>query len=178
MIDYDQVFRFVYKDFGLEGYPGSKALFRSKLIERDGNDLSWQKVQARVYAYEITKAKASSGLIEFLRKNYLKHDLFIVSHKTEFSKIDPNANLREAALKWMERNLIFDFIKRDRVFFLSELDQKVKKIGDLSLDLFVDDLLKVRENQYFPKTCRFVLFSKSGNSESISDFSNLQDYLS
>ena len=174
LISYESVFSSIFSDFGLDHYPGSKTLLKKALIERDGDDTEWQKVQARVYGPEILKANPAPGLLDFLKSYHKVHELFIVSHKTERSNIDSGVNLRDWARKWLKDNGVYNFISVDRIFFLNELDQKVLKIKELGLELFIDDLEKVARNQFFPSECRFILFSDIEGPDIISDFSQLE----
>ena len=94
-------------------------------------------------------------------------DVFIVSHKTEFGHFDPDKiNLRDAALDWMQANGFFDSRKFDispgHVYFESTRAEKLSRIAELELDLFIDDLTEVLSDPDFPDGPQKVLFDPRG----------------
>jgi len=99
------------------------------------------------------------------RARLVGHELFIVSHKTEYGHHDDKRTpLREAALKWLEsRDVIGDSslqIPRTNVKFLETRAAKIRTINNLHLDYFVDDLVEVLEDDALSSRTRRVWFSQ------------------
>lgn len=161
--------------------PVSKEKVRAFLVEVDGNDLRWQKLQALAYGPEILGAEPFVGFTDFLSEaSRLGCEVFVVSQKSEFSHFDPSVPLREWAIKWLELSGLLKSsdtpwgIQMQNLFFESTRPEKLTRIADLKCDLFIDDLLEVLEDSAFPKTSRGVWFSSSGHARSWSD---LADFL-
>ena len=114
-----------------------------------------------VYCELISKIVPSEKFITFL--NWLidnKHDIFIVSHKTQSIKINnKNCNLREPAKKWIEKNI--PIFNKERIFFESSAIAKIRKIKSLNLDFFVDDLITILNHRQFPLVTKKILFNSN-----------------
>jgi len=126
----------------------------------------WQQLQAWAYGKDISKALVYDGLFNFTKQARLRGDeLFIVSHKTEFSNFDPSINLRRSALDTLGQRGFFKSIIQgglgfslQDIFFASSLDEKVKTIRELKLTHFIDDLSKVICHPDFPQDTIGILF--------------------
>ena len=136
----------------------------------------WQQLQAWAYGKGISKALVYDGLFNFTKQSRLRGDeLFIVSHKTEFSNFDPSVNLRRSALDTLGQRGFFKSIIQgglgfslQDIFFASSLDEKVKTIRELKLTHFIDDLSKVIFHPDFPQATMGILFEpgvKEGSEE-------------
>jgi len=141
----------------------TKVEIKEQLILEDGDDLRWQFLQKEVYSYYLNKAVAYEGVFDFIKKSIsLGDEVYIISHKTQFSNLDGKTNLIQPAISWLEKN---DFLgekgllKSEQVFFCETREEKVKKIALIGCDLFVDDLLPVLLDSQFPKETLKVLFS-------------------
>ena len=53
------------------------------------------------------------------------------------------------------------------IFFCNTLDSKVKKIAELELDFFIDDLEDVIFHEDFPKNTQGILFGNGVNNNSM-----------
>ena len=86
----------------------TKSEVKRDLLSRENGDFLWQKVQGLTYGRYIHLAEIYSGLFEFIfRARSLGHQLFIVSHKTEFGHFDESRiPLRTAALHWLQTKRI------------------------------------------------------------------------
>lgn len=155
---YDAVFARAAKEAGLvpAGFDGDKAQLRARLRAAPDGEVAWQRLQGRVYGRLMEQATLMVGAGDFLRRcRRAGIGLFIVSHKTEFGHFDPDrVPLRPAALAWMERLGFFAAdgfaIPRDHVFFEATRRAKLARIGGLSCDAFVDDLVEVLDDPDFP----------------------------
>ena len=159
IVYYDFVFTQIANKLNLEYLDNPKNSIKNYYEVELGQPNSWKKIQFMVYCELISKITPSEKFITFL--NWLienKHDIFIVSHKTQNIKINnKNLNLRHPAKKWIEKNI--PIFNKERIFFESSAIAKIRKIQSLSLDFFVDDLITILNHQQFPLTTKKILFN-------------------
>jgi hypothetical protein len=168
LICYDQAFQRVGREEGLlpPSFEGDKAAVKRALLQERPDGLLWETLQGLVYGRRIDAATLFDGVARFLAVCRGRGDtVAIVSHKTELAHHDPLAtDLRAAALQWMEANRFFEpaglGLQRRSVFFEGTRDEKIRRIGTLDLDLFVDDLTEVLGHAGMPATCRKILFGQ------------------
>ncbi len=167
-----------------------KGLVKNAESADEGENL-WQQLQAWAYGRQIGEALVFDGFFKFAKQARQRGDeLFIVSHKTEFSNYDPSVHLRRSALNTLDQRGFFKsvsegglgFNQRD-VFFASSLDEKNQKIQELNLTHFVDDLSKVISHPDFPQETKGILFvpGLEGGSEETQSFrswSDIEEYFS
>jgi hypothetical protein len=127
-----------------------------------GGELSWQRLQGFVYGSGIVDAVMFEGAGAFLsRCRDGGHEVFIVSHKTEYGHFDQNRiNLRQAARDWMQRHGFFRAegyaIPAENVFFESSRADKLRRIAMLGCTHFIDDLEEVLSDAAFPPINRIL----------------------
>jgi len=170
IICYEKAFAAAASQLNLFSYSwsGGKTDLKKALLSRLAGQRLWQMVQGRVYGAGITDAELFPGVERFLRRcRYLGKEVFIVSHKTEFGHFDSSGvSLREAALSWLTDKQFFGSafeLDRSHVFFADTRSDKVARIAELKLDVFIDDLQEVLEEPLFPDIKK-ILFSDSTNS--------------
>ncbi|EMO43290.1 phosphotransferase [Leptospira noguchii] len=165
---YDEVFTTVAREQKLipNDWVGSKKELRDFLRALEDGESFWQKIQGKVYGKYMNQATLFPGVAEFLWKCRLNQvEVFIVSHKTEYGHFDEEKiDLRTAALQWMKQKGFFspeEFnILLENVFFLPTRLEKVKKINELKLSYFIDDLIEVFEEKEFSPYTQKILFGK------------------
>jgi hypothetical protein len=163
--NYNLAFSRVAELLDLKTTTNTKSEVKRELLSREGGDFLWQKVQGLTYGRYIHLAEIHSGLLEFIfHARSLGHQLYIVSHKTEFGHFDESFTpLRAAALTWLQvKRVVGELptqIKSSEVFFCQTQDEKISKINELNLDVFVDDLEEVFKNQLLSLAVRRILFS-------------------
>jgi len=155
LICYDQVFYQLALELRFidASVPAQKASIRQSIVKRFGNDLYWQKLQSLAYGPQISKARLFDGVLCFVQAMAAEgHEIFIVSHKSTRSHYNPNIKLREHALTFMKESGLVgsNTINNENVYFAQTLEDKLTKITDLKLDVFVDDLSKVLLDKTFP----------------------------
>ena len=170
IICYDLIFHRIGCDWGAvpKELPARKDSVRDYLIQKGQNDL-WTELQGYVYGHGIIDAEPFPGVMDFFlycRRRGLP--VCIVSHKTEFPKRGRfKANLREAALAWLEANRFLDTAKTgltpSRVYFEPERAEKNWRIGRLGVTHFIDDLVEVFDEDSFPARTRKILFLPHGD---------------
>lgn len=169
---YDEVFsrqakrlKYLPKDWS-----GDKQKVKYELLKMPEGELTWQRLQGQVYGPAMDSAVLFSGATSFaIRARQRGHRLFIVSHKTKYGHQDETKTpLRQKALQWMESKGFFDAsvfgIHRQDVHFCDSREEKAKKIRDLEVDLFVDDLESVFEEKDFPPVRKILFKSSPSNS--------------
>ncbi|MEY3396393.1 MAG: hypothetical protein RLZZ534_355 [Actinomycetota bacterium] len=166
--NYDQAFPEVARILGYETNNFNATLnkrdLKLKLLKQPDGDTAWQKVQGLVYGKFIDLASLYPGVYEFvLRALASGNEIFIVSHKTELGHFDESRTpLRQAATTWLiNQKLVGDSdskIKLQNIFYAETRDEKINKIVELQLDVFIDDLDEVLSDRSFPKSTRKILF--------------------
>ncbi|MCX6534954.1 MAG: phosphotransferase, partial [Actinobacteria bacterium] len=162
--NYDQAFPEVARILGYKTQTLNKRELKLELLKQPDGDVAWQKVQGLVYGKHIDLATLYPGVYEFvLRALSGNHQVFIVSHKTKLGHFDESRTpLRDAATNWLiNQKLVGDSdskIKLKNVFYAETRDEKIDKIIELQLDVFIDDLDEVLTDKSFPKKTKKILF--------------------
>jgi hypothetical protein len=166
IIGYDAVFLAAARERQLVGadMAGTKQAIRDAIRLLPDGEISWQRLQGYVYGTGIRDAVLIDGVADFLGRCHARgHVVYIVSHKTEFNRYDPDqVNLRDAALAWMEAKGLFGDpfgVARGHVFFEATRADKLARIAALGCTHFVDDLEEVLTAPGFPKAVRRIMFS-------------------
>ena len=160
--------RFINKD---------KDFLKKEIIKKKGNK-EWTAFQGLVYGKHILRAKLSNNFYNTISKIKNFYDLYIISHKTEWSKIGIKINLRDAAKKFLKKNKISycknSLIRNKNIFFENTEEEKIKKIKNLKLNYFIDDLIKVLLR--LPKRINKINFNlkKRKNFLTINDWRDLE----
>jgi hypothetical protein len=168
LVCYDRAFAAVGNEAGLlpADFTGGKDAVKCRLLRERPDGYLWERLQGLVYGQLIDRAEVYQGVAEFFRRCRERNgwQVYVVSHKTELAHHDPlRTDLRESALGWMRRQGFFadDGFGLDpsRVFFEDTRDAKVRRIGALDCQIFVDDLPEVLGHAAMPAGCRKILFS-------------------
>lgn len=160
LVDYADAFRAESARLDLGG-ASTKTEIRDRLRLRDGGEIVWQKLQARVYGPGIAHAQMMHGARAFIDECIRREiPLAIISHKTRHAAQDPGGvDLREAAREWLGRQNIG--IAHENVFFEETRESKLSRIGRLSCRYFVDDLSEVLLDPQFPPTTQRLWLTAS-----------------
>ena len=144
------------------------------------------EIQGLVYGKEILRSCPSKniliGLNDLLKKEK-KANLFIVSHKTKYPFIGEKIDLREAANRWIKKNLKLNeklIFPEKNIFYESTIEEKIKRINYLKCDYYFDDLPIIIEN--LPSHIKGFLYDplnkyQEGNLNKISDWKLICNYL-
>lgn len=163
---YDRAFVDVAALMGLDvaAIAATKVDIKKQLVQQPGGDVHWQRLQGQVYGRHMLRAEMFPGFAEFCKLARQRgHELFIVSHKSEFGHFDEERiSLREQSLRWMDANGFFAAdglgFHRDDVFFESTREAKVRRITALNCTHFIDDLIEVFDEPEFPDHIQTTLF--------------------
>ena len=165
IVSYDHVFTAEARARGLigDGFTGTKTEIRDHIRSLDDGELEWQRLQGRVYGALMAEARLIEGVGAFLEQSREQdHEIFIVSHKTQFGHYDPDrVDLRKTAMTWMQTRGFFDGgygFKPENIFFEPTRKEKVARIGTLGCSHFIDDLIEVFKEPDFPDGVEKLLF--------------------
>jgi hypothetical protein len=168
LVSYDRAFALVGQEEGMlpDDFAGGKPAAKRWLLARRPDGYLWERLQGLVYGRRIDSAELYDGVAAFFRlcREQGGCQVYIVSHKTVLAHHDPlRTNLRDSAFGWMERRGFFDEcgfgLDPGQVFFEDTRDAKVRRIGDLDCQIFVDDLPEVLGHPDMPAACRKILFA-------------------
>ena len=182
---YDDLFREVALAEGLicRNWSGkSKTDMRNHLQRQAGGEKKWMRLQGMVYGKYMHRAALMPGVASFLFRCAIQgHEVFIVSHKTEYGHFDPDkVPLRDEAMRWMAKNGFFDDyylnIEKRNVFFAGTRRKKVEIIAELDCDYFIDDLEKVFLEDHFPESTQKILFDRHGHHTASDSMAPLGDW--
>ena len=183
LIDYKASFEFLAPRFGIDRPSATRDQIRRQLRRAD-DDEEWQRFQSLLYTEGLESALPAPGAVELIRGCSKKAiEVFIVSHKT---KRGPERfggrNLRAPALQWLTvHDLVPHPIPEGHVSFTDSVQDKVRTIAALRLDVFVDDLAEVLSHPQWPSSTlglRFCPASLGGDAAKGNvDFPALSDWL-
>jgi len=168
LVCYDRAFAAVGKEAGLlpADFIGGKDAAKCWLHRERPDGYLWERLQGLVYGQRIDHAEVYQGAAEFFRRCRERNgwQVYVVSHKTLLAHHDPlRTDLRESALAWMRRQGFFETegfgLDVSRVFFEDTRDAKVRRIGELDCQIFIDDLPEVLGHADMPAGCRKILFA-------------------
>src|SRR5580658_95916 len=165
IIDYAALLHSIATERGWldERTPASKSAVRKSLVEADGNDWRWQRLQADAYGTHVARATVFEGAFEFVdAARRCGHEICILSHKTRTSQLDPSIELRPGALAWLEEAGFLgpDRVPREAVYFFDTRDEKVRAVGALGCDWIVDDLREGLEHPELAKPVARIWFTQ------------------
>ncbi|XDZ69366.1 hypothetical protein AB8878_05555 [Alphaproteobacteria bacterium LSUCC0226] len=165
IVCYDEAFAVLARKIGFD-VPASanKQEVRTWFHERGLHD-EFTLLQGQIYGKNISLAHVFEGVQSFLAQAISRnYEVFLISHKTKYPIKGEKLNLHEAALNFLsEQNIVGEqrsnSIPVGNVYFEPTLEFKVKKIVDLRLDYFIDDLLTVLNHGNFPDGTGRIWFS-------------------
>jgi hypothetical protein len=183
IVSYDQLFHKVALEKSLISLevPINKVAVRDHLRNTNQED-AWTEMQGYVYGARMNEAIAYPGLIAALHAiRDAGHELFIVSHKTQYPYAGERYDLHEASRSWITYNLQTSgstLIHKSNIFFNPSKDEKIEKISQLKCDIFLDDLPEILLATHFPQDTKKCLFDPEGHYASLENeiLVNLQSW--
>ena len=157
---------------------------RKLLQEADHSGRLWQIAQGWLYTDGLSYAKPALGvfgLCEYLATN--NFEMFIISHKTTHTPVFcGHRPLRDVATNWISSGDLSNyFLETKNIYYEDSRELKIERIKSLSLDYFVDDLVQIFQDPYFPlEVVRFLLSATPVNLpwiHSVSSFLSVQEIL-
>ncbi len=175
IIDYNRAFPAVAESLGLlQADHGliDKAAVKANLMASEGGMERWMRLQGQVYGPCLSQARSFDGLDDFLaHASSHGYRVSVVSHKTEAGHFDETrTHLWDAARDWLRTAGLLGGsghpIREDDVFFETTRAAKIRRIGTIGCDVFVDDLVEVLADAAFPRHVARVWFTGASNSMS------------
>ena len=137
-------------------------------LKSKNKDEEWTVLQGEVYGEHILRAKIYEGVkdtFNWLLNNNIK--IYIISHKTKFPYLGKKINLRSSAIKWINKNLLVEDIKKkiskNDIFFEDSIEKKINKIKELKCNIYVDDLPEILN--LLPNNIIKILFSPNNQNQ-------------
>ena len=157
---------------------------REQLGKNSSSDHEWQLAQGWLYTEGLQFAQLGLGSIDLC--SYLTqkgYKLYIVSHKTSHTPyFCGSIPLHDLANNWIKKSAIGIYFKEAKqIYYEPTRESKVKRIRELALNYFVDDLEEVFNESEFPiNTKRFLIYKSSSQNSKIKcvgDFSAIKEIL-
>lgn len=147
LVCYDRVFHQLAKERHLisEDCAMTKDAVRRQLRE-DGREDVWTQLQGEAYGPQMRRAHAFAGAKEAVAACAARGgEIFVVSHRTRFPIAGARVDLHAAARAWLAQSGLLFPCKEgsERVFLEVSRDDKLRRIDELALDYFVDDLSEI-----------------------------------
>lgn len=164
LIDYSALLRDIVETRGLLAeIPQNKKNIRDALWLLPEGDLKWREIQEEMYGQRIAEAKPAAGVLDFLQACKKKRiEVYVVSHKTEYSSLRPGINFRLVAQNWMKNNAFFSNeigLNENKVFFEPTRREKIQRIKQIGCTHFIDDLEEVFSDLSFPPKVVKILYA-------------------
>lgn len=164
IVSYDRLFHALAVEQGLipPDVPASKEQVRNHL-RRAGREDDWTELQGYVYGARMAEAAAFAGVYDFFHRcRELGIETAIISHKTQFPFRGPAWDLHRAARDWLEQQGFHDphriALPRQRAYFETTLEAKLRRIEAAGCTHFVDDLPELLTEPSFPAGVVRILF--------------------
>jgi hypothetical protein len=187
VIDYTPAYRATAARIGLPPEFTDRDSIRPLLRKSEVDDLEWQRFQALLYTDGLAFAEPAAGLSDFLNLcAELNVGVFIVSHKTATTPTQfGERDLHGPAKAWLvDQGIAPDQINLEDIYFCSTRAEKVRTIGSLGCEAFVDDLIEVLEHPDLPIDIRRFhyqldapVFDSSAPGVQPANFTNLTTWL-
>jgi hypothetical protein len=170
IVSYDRLFHTAALIKGLipPSTPRNKLSVRNYLRQQK-KEREWTLLQGEVYGPKITDADPCAGVIEFMKTaRALKHEVYIISHRTKFPFLGPKYDLHLAAQNWLDQFIArhnIDLAQRSHAFFELTKEDKISRIAFLKCDVFIDDLPEILDMDGFLSGTRRILYDPENKCE-------------
>ena len=132
-------------------------------LRRENREDEWTRLQGLAYGSRILEAEPYDGLMDFLNDCFIRGiRVCVISHKTRKPFIG-DADLHDAARKWISHSSILEYVKQSDVFLETTKEEKLERIKSVGCDVFIDDLPEILTRPDFPGSIRRVLFDPYGS---------------
>jgi len=149
--------------------PRTKEHVKAHLQAQGRNDY-WTELQGLAYGPRMESASTFPGFEKFLSDvlSATKAEVFIVSHRSPKPYSGLDCDLHAAARTWLSRRpwIQNQQILMKNIYFESTKKEKIQRIAELKLDVFVDDLVEIFTDPAFPPLQNKIHFRPSGKGAS------------
>jgi hypothetical protein len=165
IVCYDQAIKILTDKLNLPEELTRNKLSIREYLRNQNRENDWTKFQGTLYGPGMAYAMPHAFFIEVA--NYLKlhhHELFIISHRTKYAYAGEKHDLHHFAREWLELKINSNqLINTKNILFLETLENKIMKIKENKIDLFIDDLPEVINHKNFPTKTKSILFDPDNN---------------
>jgi len=167
LIDYDAAYSAIAEELSLPPDCRDRDSVRALLRQAPPEDHEWQAFQSRLYTEGLLFSAPASGSLAFLEEcQRREYHVYIISHKTETTQPRfGGRNLRLPAIDWLRGvGICPEFVNETNVIWCSSVEDKIMRINQENLDLFIDDLMNILESPLLSESIRtWHLCTKSEN---------------
>ena len=183
---YDELFHkcALEQELILPEMPKIKRVIRDHIRQLPNGEERWIILQAIVYGQRMDEAKMAENFDRFLFwAKEREHQVYIISHKSQYPSKGPQIDLRVSALHWMEQQRFFsndgfNLDASNNVYFESIRWEKLNRIKTKKCSHFIDDLEEVLFDPRFPEHVERIHYSREVlKQSSISSFVNWNEIL-
>ena len=158
----------------------SKQAVRDYLRRQDQESL-WTELQGVAYGARINEAAPFPGVLEFFaRCRRQAVDVCIISHRTRFPFLGEAVSLHDAARHWLRQYEIPAGSDGDReqnpVFLETTREEKMRRIGQVGCDCFIDDLPELLCDADFPPRVQRILFDPGRQNANHADYHRAESW--
>ena len=169
---YDDVYRRLVEQLGIKmhGKKATKSVVKDFLLSQNRGE-EWTRLQGEVYGPMMKHAEPFPGALEAIKRlagnNY---ECYIISHRSRYPYIGKKYELHSYGANWLENNLGDTKSVLKQIWFLKSKEEKIAKIKDLQIDVFVDDLRDILEAPGMAQLGLRILFdSENRDASKMSD---------
>jgi len=140
-----------------------KKSVRKVLLQRQGGNLDWTRLQGEIYGAKMSSAKPYKGFVAFLNDCLSQTwQIVIISHRTIFPTIGKTTDLHSVAVEWLKHHRIISgqTLAPSQCFYETSLEDKIFRIRREGCDVFIDDLPSVLQHESFPSFTSPILFGR------------------
>lgn len=137
-------------------------------MRAEGRESEWTILQGELYGPGMRYAEPYEGAVETMEKLIAAgHELIIISHRTRRPYAGQAHDLHAAARGWVASRLQVSGIlgtvgDNSYVHLLETREEKLKMIGHMGCEAFLDDLPEILCSSIFPPATKGILFDPTG----------------
>lgn len=183
IVCYDALFHRLALERGLipVHLPATKSHVRDYL-RQIGREPDWTELQGIAYGPRIVDAEPYPGVKDFLTRCVNRGvACAIISHKTRHPYLGEKHDLHEAAHRWLQEHGFYEMsrtgLSPDQVHLALTKEDKLRRIGELACDLFIDDLPEFLSEPSFSKKPKRILFDPSAAYRSDDRFARAESWV-
>jgi len=162
IVCYDRLFHKAALEKGL--IPPELPAFKGQVrdyMRANGAEDAWTELQGYVYGPRMLDAAPFAGTLEFFKSCKARGiHCCIISHRTMYPFIGPQYDLHKAAREWIEHYGFYRHtgLLANDVYLELTLQDKLSRISQKKVDVFIDDLPEFLAEPGFPVGVERILF--------------------
>lgn len=131
-----------------------------KSLDDTNTEFEWRKFQSYLYTKGLKYAYPSFSIKLLLRILNKSYDIYIVSHKTEFTSVEfGKQDLRLVSMQWLKHHkLVPEYLTLQNIHYCNSQEEKISKINNLNIDIFIDDLEEIICARNLDSKIKTILF--------------------